>query len=283
MSTSASEMADKQDQKSGDDSVNVQAGGNVSFGMSYSETKDLAQVVARQEARVEMERRMQEIADAVYYRLQKEKPAEARAAVSSPDFQLALFDAQKGYARTGDATLRDMLLNLLINRVGADDRPLVHAVLAEALVTAPKLLPRHFDLLTAIFVFRHSKMNDITSREQLRAFLARFLVPFIDDWPASDPTFEYLQYTGCGSVSAIEATTARLMRETYPQPFPGPIDDNDVNSFLESVNPKMVAFVNSWNKSLASRFVMTAVGKAIAHANFERRTRSHADLNSWVN
>ncbi len=275
-------MSDRQDQRSGDQSLNVQAGGNVTIGLSYSETKDLAQVTAREEAREVLEQRMQELSDAIYARLQREKPGEAEKTVSSPDFQIALFDAQKGYAKTGNAVLRDMLLNLIVNRVGTEEQDLMHAVLGEAIVAAAKLIPAHFDPLTAAFIFRETTFRDPVSQDDLARQYRSALVPFLNGWPPSNATWEYLQYTGCGAIELGQIDTARLVRSSYPTLFPPPQDDTALNEFLKGIDPTMAALVDGWNDTQAKSFRLTVVGKAIAHANFERRTGDRPDLTIWV-
>src|ERR1700737_3197250 len=120
-------MRDRQDQSSGDSSINLQAGGDIHVGPTYEQVREIAQLtfdanVLRMQGIAEdvMRSRGAELRNEFIGRLEAERPQDAAKAVT-PDFQYALFDAQKAYARTGEPGLRDLLVDMLVDRVGRDE------------------------------------------------------------------------------------------------------------------------------------------------------------------
>jgi hypothetical protein len=56
----------------------------------------------------------------------------------------------------------------------------------------------------------------------------------------------------------------------------------EVKSYLESLDPMMIKLFDVWSKSSLSLLELTSVGIAIAQANFRRKTKIHFDLSIWI-
>lgn len=282
-------VADCQDQRSGDESVNIQAGGNVTFGPSIAEVREIAQLtydanILRLQgiARDEVDARAAELRAEFIDRLASERPQDASKA-ADPDFQFALFDAQRSYARTGEPELRDLLVDMLVDRVGRGERSLLHIVLGESLIVAPKLTPPLFDALTVVFLLRYTRNNGIVDLRTLQELLIHNVAPFLDIWPPTDSSFEHLQYAACGVIEIGQVDLPRVFREMYPEVFPPPQNDPAVEAALRAGDARLSVLVDTWMTSTAKNFTLTTVGKAIAHANLRRKTGDKSDLAVWIN
>ena len=117
----------------------IQAGRDVVLygGMSYSEVKDAALDVFEANffrlagiAKETAEQRAEEVTEKLLERLQREHP-EGFSQANDPGFQHALFTVQREHARTGDANLGDLLVDLLVDRTRHPQRDIMQIVLDE--------------------------------------------------------------------------------------------------------------------------------------------------------
>ncbi len=108
-------MGDKQSQKSGDSSQNIQAGRDITIdGLSYSETRQVAMDVykanfleLRDEAAAIAYERAERFVESFLQKMAQEGQKEIPEG-KNPDFQAAFYQAHKEYARTGDQDLGDL-------------------------------------------------------------------------------------------------------------------------------------------------------------------------------
>eukprot|EP01032_Pedospumella_encystans_P030690 gene30690-34638_t len=77
------------------------------------------------------------------------------AQAQDPDFQYVFLQAQTSYARSGAADLEQLLVDLLVDRIGAAERDILQIVLNESLATVSKLTDSHIATLAVAFFFQH--------------------------------------------------------------------------------------------------------------------------------
>ncbi len=133
--------------------------------------------------------------------------------------QRAIFTAQMEFARTGDPDLRDLLVDLLVDRAGETDRSLMQIVLNEALSASAKLTPGQFDAFPLIFLLRYTRQLDLQSPDALRGYIGRLWEPFAGSASRGRPSFQHLQYTGCGSAGGVGAPIEESLVSRYPWLF----------------------------------------------------------------
>jgi hypothetical protein len=285
-------MTERQDQRSGDSSLNIQAGQDITLaiGITYEDARAIAQDVfnsnflaMRSDAAAEAQSRAREILDKLLARL-RSTGTDPSAMARDPDLQFAIFDAQKAYARSGDPDLADVLIDILENRSREEQRTTHQLVLNEAVLVAPKLNKHHFDLLTIVFVLRSLKFI-LPDRRQLFDRLALTLEPFSHDLRLEDSSFSHLQYAGCGSLVFItEFRLGPLLIQTYPEIFPVPhTSPEPLNAFREH-NELLNRVAEYWEESVIKNFTPTTVGTAIGHAHLRARFRDArlAALEGWI-
>ena len=171
-----------QEQKSGDNSKNLQAGRDIFVhGLTYTETKDLvkteAQEVFKQNSLVLANEaynlvlsRSEELLDSFLKKLETKKP-EAIEAMRDPGMQYSLFNAQKEYSKTGDKDLADLLEDILVERAQNPKRDLMQIVLDECITVAPKLTPDQFDALSLIFILKYTMNHGVVNQLALIQYI----------------------------------------------------------------------------------------------------------------
>lgn len=212
----------KQDQKSGDESINIQANEVVVHqGLSYDQVKEISIDVFDANfykligvAKEVVAERVEDITETFLRKLHKENPEGFKKA-EDPDFQYALLTTQNQYARTGDKDLGDLLIDLLVDRSKQENRNIIHIVLNEALNTAPKLTTEQFSTLATIFLFRYSAKRNLGTLDALGQYFDEYISRFLPGLTKSDTCYRHLQYAACGSVQLVRVNLEKCVRVTY--------------------------------------------------------------------
>jgi hypothetical protein len=215
-----------QEQKSGDNSTNLQAGRDiVVHGLTYTETKDLvkteAQEVFKQNSLVLANEaynlvlsRSEELLDSFLKKLEAKKP-EAIEAMRDPGMQYSLFNAQKEYSKTGDKDLADLLEDILVERAQNPKRDLMQIVLDECVSVAPKLTPDQFDALSLIFILRYSMNHGVVNQKALIQYAVLHLLPFQAGIREEQSRYQHLEFSGCGSLGISSVSIEHAFRQNY--------------------------------------------------------------------
>jgi hypothetical protein len=196
--------------KSGDNSRNIQVNGNLTCGITYTEARQIALDVFHancqklmSEAVKTSEIRVNEIVDEFIKRLFEEQP-ELSYRLQDPSIQYSTFSVIKNYVKTGDVDLKERLLQLLIQRMGAKDRSLEQIVLDEAIEILPKLTQDIIDILTLVFSAVYLNHN-VVNLDTFNNFINNRLMAFYPD-RRSNSIYTHLQFTGCCSQLTEGAT-----------------------------------------------------------------------------
>ena len=236
---------DEQTQQVGQGATAIQAAGNVvvNNGLSYSEVRSVVLDVFRSnflqlagEAKEVARQRAEEITDKFLEKLQKENPAGLSQA-PTPDFQYGLFSVQRDFARTADANLGDLLVDLLVDRTKHPQRDMVQIVLNECLLVAPKLTNEQLSALAIAFFFKYCSTGGILTFQQLSAQLNRFVRPFIDTLPRSSASYQHLEFAGCGTVQVTSSSLEDILWTAYQGLFDKGIDATELSGATFYYNP----------------------------------------------
>jgi hypothetical protein len=211
----------KQDQRGGTHSTNIQAAVvNIQNGLTESQVREIAINVWRDNmtalsevARDAADQRAQELREEILSGLAR---GEGNAdSFQQPEKQVALIDAQRGYAISGDQDLRDALTRAVLNLSKEPERSINAIVLGEAVKVLPSLTKRQVSAITSAFIIRFVTFNNVSSIEQLLGIWERF-VGSQSETP-TDGDFRHLEYCGCGRASTLGVLPiAELVRRTYP-------------------------------------------------------------------
>lgn len=199
-----------QSQKAGQESTQIQAGGDVTIncGVTEERARAIAHEVFRQNAlelagtaRDTLESRADAFTNS-YLSRQMEYDANALTAIGDPDFLYALFSAQRDYARTGTVDLQELLLDLLVQRTTAQD--LSRIVLNAAIEVAAKLTREQLDTLSLILLLVHNPplSYGFTSLGDFHEYLRQYIAPLIHGELENPATYFHLKYAGCASMDS---------------------------------------------------------------------------------
>lgn len=194
-------------QEGGDKSTNLQGQTIViNNGITYEDAKGIALDVFKSnylklstKAANIAKQRAEELVDDYLQQMMARKP-EAINTMEGPGMQYAIFSAQKEYAKTGDKNLSDMLVDILVDRASIPERNLKQIVLDESLLVVPKLTTSQIDIITLIFILRHTQNDGVVNLPILKDYLIQFLNPFIYTLSKEDSLYQHIEYTGCGTV-----------------------------------------------------------------------------------
>jgi hypothetical protein len=241
-------------QHSGDHGTSIQAKEiHMVGGITYSDAKEIAEdvfknnfVQLRDEAKAVAEERASEITSKLLVKL-KDKDGDSFHNFKDPGLQSALFDAQKEYAKVGDEDLADVLVDILVDRAALNERNLMQIVLNESLQTAPKLTPPLFDILSVTFILKHTRNSKLGSLEDLGKYLENSLDPFLPNLTKELPSFQHLESTGCGSVSALGKSLGDIFRTNYAGLFSKGFSKDKIESLNFSLEEKKQIFIPCLN------------------------------------
>jgi hypothetical protein len=233
----------KQIQKSGDDSINIQAGQiSIVRGLSVEDVKSIALDVFKSNfyelsgiAKDTAKERAEEITNKFLAELMSRNPDGLQSA-EDPDVQYAIFTAQREYARTGDKELGDILVDILVDRTKESNRSVLQIVLNESLQVAPKLTKNQLDALSIIFSLRYTRYLKMSNLDALKHYLDYRLSPFIPSLTKNDTCYQHLAYAGCGTISIGSVEIEAIFLKHYTGLFVKGFPESDIASIVES-NP----------------------------------------------
>lgn len=236
-------VKNNQDQCAGDNSTNIQAGGDVIIvGLTYNDVRQIADDVFKAnflmlqgEARSIAQQRAEELITSFLVELQKEKDIEMDAA-KDPDMQYVLFTAQRDYARSGNKDLEMLLVDILVQRVKIGNDELKKIVLNEAIQIAPKLTIKQLNAISVRFLVASSMQNGIVNIETWNSYLKNHLAPFCAELAKENSDYQHIEYTSCGSVSIMQSNILDMLKKSYSGVLSRGFDSDDIK--LLSLTPE---------------------------------------------
>jgi|LGVF01.1.fsa_nt_gb hypothetical protein len=270
-------------QKSGNHSTTVQGGPVVIHqGISYENARSIALEVydanivkMSEEAAQRATRRAEHLTERFLSNVRERYPG-AIGSMQDPGMQMALFSAQKEYARSGDADLESLLIDILVERAKHNEQSLDKIVLDESLTVVPKLTIEHLDALTVNFLLIRSDL-DFEDIEQFCNFIEDQLIIFSRHLTKKNSCYEHLEYAKCGSIMRVGrwAPIDGIIRARWPRLFIDANNSEHCGFVLEKIKtriPELHKLFDVWENSQLSQFDLTTVGVSVAKANYRRIT-----------
>ncbi len=217
---------DVKKQAGGDGSSNTQANEiTIHNGITYRDAKEIALDVYKanflelqKSAAHIAKQRAEEITDAFLNKLQ-ENNAEAISQMNEPGMQMALFEAQKSYAKSGDEELESLLVDILVERAETTERNLKQITLDEALQIAPKLTEEHLAVLTLNFFISKSTQLEINNYDSFKEKTLGTLKTLSKQISENRSSISYLKYTGC--ITPLTNTKFKSIEELIRNSYQG--------------------------------------------------------------
>ena len=248
-------MIDNQEQIADRGSTAMQAGRDivVTNGLTYSDVREVALDIFRSNffqlagiARDTATQRAEQITEAFLTRLEEEHP-QGFSQANEPGFQHALYTVQREHARTGDANLGDLLVDLLVDRSKHEQRDILQIVLDESLATAPKLTEGQLAALSLAFLFRYTQNYGVGDHAALGEYLDKHARPFVANVSRNAASFQHLEFTGCGSVGLSQLSLETILGTVYQGQFLKGFEVADISERKVSVGLDPRLFIKCLN------------------------------------
>ena len=266
-------FGEKQNQTVESGAVAIQATGNVSMGMSFTEVRELCQLflehnfpALRAEAKAVAEEYVQQFSAKLEKRIIDAATHIDPLKFREPDVQACLNDAVLASARRGDAANPDVLCTLVTERISAKASPFKDIVLSEAVLVVPKLTAQHISLLCLTFYVQSISVIGATRLADLDVS-AQAVKPLVASCAGlSLAQKQHVQYAGACSYLNISMTDPyESARNIYKQ-----FEYADVETFktaLRAEAPIYFEILELYTQNQIWCITLTSVGQAIAMAS----------------
>jgi len=175
--------------------------GNYTPGISIKEAREIALDVYKansyelsENAQREAIRRAEEIAEDFFTDIYNNFP-EKMQRLEEPSIQSSFFEAQKEYAKSGEETLKNQLLQLLSDRINTEEYTLKQIVLDEAIKTISKLTKDQINCLSLIASLIYL-IHNITNLTALADLINNRILIFYSENMGVREFFSHMQYSG---------------------------------------------------------------------------------------
>lgn len=147
----------KQDISNLNNSTAIQAGGNVYYGLNYTEVKDLIQTTTAAEigkltleAKKEFEKQLEDLERRLCDKFEKIENKTIIEKLRKPGIQLCVHDTIMASMRTDDELTKDQLLEMLIDRLDTDENDTRKAIIEDAIGLTAKVSKPLLTLMVAL-------------------------------------------------------------------------------------------------------------------------------------
>lgn len=209
-----------QQQKSGAGSINIQIE-TVSTGLTYNDVKGIASDLFKENmaklvavAKDVAEARAEEIRNEIFAEIEKQKQVDPQS-FSQVEKQIILIEAQKSYAISGDAELKNLLVKAVVSASSAPERSMKSITLGEAVKIAPLLTNNQIKFLGMVFAIRYVnffKPENINELFDLYLHVINLTEKHIS-LTAGD--VRHLEYLGCGTMGLASISFYDILKADY--------------------------------------------------------------------
>lgn len=280
-------FGEKQAQTVGSGAVAIQATGNVSMGMSFTEVRELCQLflennfpALRAEAKAAAEERVQDFSAKLEKRIVDAVAQIDPAKFRDPDVQACLNDAVLSAARRGEAANPDVLCTLVAERISAKSSPFKDIVLSEAVQVVPKLTAEQISLLCLTFFVQSMSFNGIPHLAVLESpgLQVKTLVERCRGISHSQK--QHVQYAGaCSVLNIVSHDPFEMVWNSYKR-F-GHADLESFKTDLRKTAPTFVEIIELYAETKLWGVTLTSVGQAIALASLSSKL-PELDFSVWL-
>lgn len=268
-------MSDNQRIKSGDESENYQASGDITVnkGLSFTEVKEVAMMVFENNF-VKLGEQVEELvhtrADKLITDYLEKLRIEYPEAINNtidPDIRAGIYEAQKDFVRSGKEDTEKLLVDLLIERTTEVQSDFKNIVMNEALSVASKLSKVQLDLLSISYLSKHLSFNQPSNPLNFVMLIEPFKYLFDEDVDSS-ADYTFLSYLGCMDISIGSVDYDKIIEFKN---LIGLSNEEEIKNNLSNF-PLLLKMKYFWNSNTRNikNGTTTPVGNAIAFVNINR-------------
>lgn len=231
----------RQDQRVAEGGQAIQAQGdvNINQGITPEQMITIMDGVAQQmqrgvdQAAVIVENRLKQFEKSILSEFSRPNTEAKPEAFQDPDFQYALHEAQKGFARSGENELLDELVKLLSQRSVESGRTRKALILNEAIQTVGNLTQQELSVASVLFIFQYVQVQSAPGMGNLVARYKQWMAAFAGSFPSDDFSIDYLSSMKCLNINPISSTTIwKILSERYGNIFTRGFTASDLAAVL---------------------------------------------------
>lgn len=276
-------------QKSGDGSINLQAGQNIQINQSIvlCSVEELSKALIASvfgelpaETKLKIAENQKSYFDCLSDALKELKGDQEtiKKVVESPDFQYTSKMAGISASKTPSLELHLILAKLLADRVVHDGDELKKIAYNEAIKTVEKLTRNQLKILALSFIASRTKSQGLSTVPQFIVYIETRLKPFMD-FKNTAAEFEHLAYASVASFSIASRNLAGIWQQEYKGIFP---EGTDVKEALKE-SATAVRLFNLWEQTSLQHMSLTSVGIVVAISYYEKIMKEKIDVSIWIN
>lgn len=197
--------------------------------------------------------------------------------IGSPDFQLTYTKSIVSAGLSSSEEVHKRLAMLVVERINSDHDDLKRIVYNEAILVAEKLTVDQFKILTLCFLMKLAVYNGLSTLDQFHQWLVEKINPFLE-FKRTQAIFKHLAYTGCASLSILNYDLAKLLGGKYPDVF----GLNDPKLVLAD-NKIAKNLFSLWHETQLQNVELTSVGIVLATTYYEQITNQKLNVDLWIN
>lgn len=179
---------------------------------------------------------------------------------SDPDVQYVLLNAQKDYARFGTEEMLETLGTLISKRVKYNDDFYLKVIIDKALAIANMLSLQHLNLLSLLFICKHTSISDIHTIDDLDNHFKYICDVFS---PVDAHSMSFLNDMGCLKLNLSD------IPEKYAKMC------HIEKSMVEEILPQII-------RDIDGDYGLSYVGIILAITNAENQSNFICDPKIWI-
>lgn len=167
-------------------------------------------------------------------------------AFADPDFQHSLLEAQTSFARSGDANLQEVLVDLIVQRSKQTVRDRLTLTLNDAIEKAKSLTDEDFSALSLAFIFKNMQNNGINDVDGIVDYLRQFAVPIYGLVSKNNNAYHYLESHGCvvlGNAVITFKSVLEILQIRYPGIVTNGLTNEEILSLFPNNQPTIGGFI----------------------------------------
>ncbi len=229
-------------QKSGDDSTNMQAGRDIVVNTNSSIALYSIEEVAKQlmdsvfgELPDETKQQINANQKSYFQTLSEnlgniiKQNEDLKKVIDSPDFQYISKTASISASRSSSVELHKNLSSLITQRINNNDEDLKRIVYDEAIATIGKLTIDQLKIITLCYLVKYTSYGGILSWEAYEKYLTSHIKPFLG-FKNTNAEFQHIEYAGCGSIGISSWDVLNIHKQQYSFLFLNLVEKEQVDN-----------------------------------------------------
>ena len=275
---------DGQKQKVGENGVALQAGGDISVGMSYTEVKDLVFLLFEQNfpklAESAAEKALQNIKEYIgnlENRLHEDANKVDFSKFSDPNIQYLLNSTIQNYARKGNSINMDFLMDAFLLVLREKSTSILNIVSEQLISVLPKITKDCVDVLTVLYYVRYYRQNGISSMEVLEPISKKIYDSLSFDKECSNFIVPYLESLGVTASTIFASTPYRDLADQYKD-FSSSKSDDEWKKLIQMSFPYLLKIIERYESWHLETTYLNPMGELLALMNVKSILQIDADF-----